>query len=233
MKERELKKRIGAVLKEQGFKINPHIRPAVCDRQAYKDVQNMSRLEQISSHRDFLKRYLDKAQMFCRSGNEINPDRIELELREIRSDSFEDKLFRWWNLAWWTIVANADTIGAGEVCQRVQSAFGNPKVMRGPKQLDKYNQGWHIKCWAHFAVRPSSGSANPDNTDSRYCIYDKRHNDYGYTDEWVNLLIEKFKDDRLYDALYASSESNSFVSSTDIVGINSRHVDAANEHASK
>ena len=54
MKEKELKEKIIAVLKEQGFKINPHVRPAICDKQAYKDVQQRSRLEQIAAHRDFL-----------------------------------------------------------------------------------------------------------------------------------------------------------------------------------
>ncbi len=104
-------------------------------------------------------------------------------------------------------IANADNIRAGEVCKRVQEAFGNPKVTRGSKQINKYNQGWHTKCWARFEVRPSSGSAHPEQTDTRYCIYDKRHEDYGYTVEWVNLLIENFKDDKLYEELYSRNET--------------------------
>jgi len=104
-------------------------------------------------------------------------------------------------------VANAETIPVREVCSRVQEALGNPKVTRGLKQRPKYNQGWHTKCWAHFKVRPLSGSAQPEQTDTRYCIYDMRHNDYGYTDEWVKLLIEKFKDAKLYNELYKHNET--------------------------
>jgi hypothetical protein len=103
MTEEELKKRIVDVLKEQGFKINPHVRPAIINKQAYKDVQNRSRLEQISVHRNFLQRNLSKAQQYCRNGSDINPEKINLELREVKTDSLEDTLFRWWNLAWWTI----------------------------------------------------------------------------------------------------------------------------------
>ena len=103
MEEKELKQRIIAILKEQGFKINPHVSPAVCNKQAYKDVQQRSRLEQIAVHRDFLQRYFDKAQQHAKNGSDIRPDRITLELREVKSDSFEDNLFRWWNLVWWTI----------------------------------------------------------------------------------------------------------------------------------
>jgi hypothetical protein len=103
MNEQELKERIIEVLKEQGLKINPHVRPAIFNKQAFKDIQNMSRLEQISIHRDFLQRFSDKAQLHCRNGRDICPEKIDLELREVKANSFEDNIFRWWNLVWWTI----------------------------------------------------------------------------------------------------------------------------------
>ena len=74
MKNKELKEKIIAVLEEQGFKINPHVRPAICDKQAYKDVQQRSRLEQIAAHHDFLQRFQGKAQQYCRSGDDISPN---------------------------------------------------------------------------------------------------------------------------------------------------------------
>jgi len=40
---------------------------------------------------------------YCREGSEIIPERISLELREVQSDSFEEVLFKWWNLIWWSI----------------------------------------------------------------------------------------------------------------------------------
>lgn len=128
-------------------------------------------------------------------------------------------------------IANADTIRAGEVCERVQKAFGDPKVFRGPKQIDKYNKGWHTKCWARFSVRPSGGSANPEHTDTRYCIYDKRHNDYGYTNAWVDFLIDKFKNDKLYEELYTRDEANGFFVSAAGVETNSVPTELSNEHA--
>ena len=60
-------------------------------------------------------------------------------------------------------------------------------------------------CRRYFKVRPPGGSTHPEQTDTKYCIYDKRHNDYGYTEEWVNLLIEKFKDEEAYEEIYAKS----------------------------
>ena len=105
-------------------------------------------------------------------------------------------------------VANVDTIRAGEVCKRVQHALGDSKVMRGLKQIDKYNLVWHTRCWRHFKVRPPSKSKQPEQTDTQYCIYDKRHKDYGYTTEWVNFLIGKFKDEKAYKELYPRKEGN-------------------------
>lgn len=99
-------------------------------------------------------------------------------------------------------IANVDLLRPGEVWKRVQAALGNPKIMHGSEPREKYNQEWHRKCWIHFNVRPPSNSAHPEQTDSRYCIYDARHEDYSYTVDWVNLLIEKFRDDKLYEELY-------------------------------
>ena len=37
-------------------------------------------------------------------------------------------------------------------------------------------------------------------TDWKYCIYDKLHNDYGYTEARVDFLIEKLKDPKEFEA---------------------------------
>ena len=99
--------------------------------------------------------------------------------------------------------ANVDTMSAGEVVRQVKQALGNPKVMRAGRQKDMFTTDWHTRCWKHFKVRPPAKNTNPEQTDSRYCIYDKRHNDYGYTADWVKLLVEQFSHGTLYDQLYA------------------------------
>jgi hypothetical protein len=103
------------------------------------------------------------------------------------------------------VVANADTVRAGEVAKRVQNALGNPKIIRGRKEVDKYSVAWHTKCWRHFKIRPANGNSPPEQTDIKYCIYDKRHDDYGYTEEWVKLLVAKFKDEKAYEELFTKA----------------------------
>ena len=49
----------------------------------------------------------------------------------------------------------------------------------------KFTVTSHTTAWQHFNVRPGSGAANPEATDSKYCVYDAAHEDYLYTDVWV------------------------------------------------
>lgn len=101
--QKELREQIVQTLKEQGFKINPHVRPKGCSKTAYRRIQQKARFEQLSLHKNFLIDSIKKVKNYCRSGSEIIPERISLELREIQSGSFEEILFRWWNLIWWSI----------------------------------------------------------------------------------------------------------------------------------
>lgn len=101
--EKELREKISQVLKEQGFEINPHVRPAGCSKRAYRRIQTKAKLEQLALHKKFLQNNLKKVKNFCKNGEDIDPEKISLELREVSSGTLEEILFRWWNLVWWSI----------------------------------------------------------------------------------------------------------------------------------
>ena len=103
MNKQELKNKIITALKEQGFKINPHVRPRGCSKTTYRRIQQKARFEQLSLHKNFLTDSVKKVKNYCRDGSEIIPEKISLELREVQPGSFEEILFRWWNLVWWSI----------------------------------------------------------------------------------------------------------------------------------
>ena len=90
-------------------------------------------------------------------------------------------------------VANADTLRASVVVRRVQEGLGDPKVTRKGAQVDRFNMSRHTHCWQHYKVRPPSRSSEPDKTNTRYCIYDRSHNDYSYTEAWVQFLIQELQ----------------------------------------
>ena len=79
-----------------------------------------------------------------------------------------------------TAVAHPGQMKPGDVAGMVQSRLGF-----------KFGTNHHTACWKHFKVRPPHGAANPRDCDVRYCQYDVPHNDYIYTDEWVELLVSE------------------------------------------
>ena len=85
----------------------------------------------------------------------------------------------------------------------IKKTDANPKGTRGEKTVPRSNVDTHIRCWRKYKVRPSGGSPAPQETNWNYCIYDKMHNDYGYTQAWVDFLIEKLKDPTEFDSLSA------------------------------
>jgi Protein of unknown function (DUF3644) len=95
-------------------------------------------------------------------------------------------------------ILNDNNIKSSIVVKRVQAATGDIKIQRTYNTVDKFNMNVHTKCWKHYKVRPLTNSENPELTNQKYCIYDKAHNDYLYTEEWVSFLIEKMNSDSEY-----------------------------------
>ena len=54
----------------------------------------------------------------------------------------------------------------------------------------------HIQAWKFHKVRPQQNSAKPEQTNSKYCIYDELAGGYGYTDAWVRKLYRELNNDR-------------------------------------
>ena len=98
-----LRQRIIQALEAQGFLVNPHICLSRDSKEVYRQVQGKARLEKIGGHKESLRKHLNDAREFLHDGEDIDPSRIELELREVKRDSLEENLFRWWNLVWWSI----------------------------------------------------------------------------------------------------------------------------------
>ena len=101
--EVRLKNEIIQSFKEQGFLINPHLRPTEATKDFYKKVHQQRKIEKIIKHKRFLEVNFGLAKEYAIDGNAINPKEIRLQLREVRPNSLESKLFFWWNLIWWSI----------------------------------------------------------------------------------------------------------------------------------
>jgi hypothetical protein len=74
-------------------------------------------------------------------------------------------------------IANLDLFKPTEVIKAVSAEAGK-----------RFTMGMHTDAWRHHKVRPNRGSAKPELTDARYCVYDKVHADYVYTRAWIDKL---------------------------------------------
>lgn len=87
-------------------------------------------------------------------------------------------------------------------CPNVQPSPVHPKVVRGDKEVEQFTGDTHTRCRQHYKVRPRSDSATPHETNYKYCIYDKMHDDYGYTQAWIDFLVERLRDPKEFNSLY-------------------------------
>ncbi len=71
---------------------------------------------------------------------------------------------------------NVNRLKASEVVSRVQEMF------------PAFSLYYHTLAWRHFAIRPHGNAPDPARTDATYCVYDRAHRDYLYTEAWVERI---------------------------------------------
>lgn len=89
-------------------------------------------------------------------------------------------------------VANANLLKAKEVVKQVAAQLGKP-----------FNRTHHTRAWGRYGVR-KAGKFDPTGCDTRYCVADPLHQDFGYTSEWVVFLVKQLTDPGEYAAITAS-----------------------------
>lgn len=88
-------------------------------------------------------------------------------------------------------VANEGLLSPTEVVTRIATELKIP-----------FKPHHHVKAWRRYEVRPKEKpSQTRDSCKSEYCVPDLRHDDYSYTEKWVELLIEKLADPAEYASL--------------------------------
>ncbi|MDE7549023.1 DUF3644 domain-containing protein [Acetobacter fabarum] len=54
-----------------------------------------------------------------------------------------------------------------------------------------FNMNSHTRAWKKYKIRPLSKDKKPENTNKKYCVYNKAHKDYTYNQSWINFLISE------------------------------------------
>lgn len=103
MNKLSLRQSIIDSLKSQGFSVNGHIKPEMLEKAAIKGIHDHSRKEQLKLNEDFIINGYKAISPYLKNGSDIDPSKIELELREVTEGSIEQTIYRWWNLVWWSV----------------------------------------------------------------------------------------------------------------------------------
>jgi len=98
-----LRSKIIDSLNLQGFLVNGHVEPLHFDKEALRKIHDFSKKEQINFQKKFIEDGFKTVSKYLIDGKDINPAKIELELRLVEEGSEEHKIFRWWNLVWWSV----------------------------------------------------------------------------------------------------------------------------------
>lgn len=101
----ELKKDIESALKNQGFILDNNGRFFIKadDRESRRKVHEAAKAERILKRRDFINRYANVAGLSIPDGRDIDVEKIDPVLIEIKPNTDEENYFRWWNLVWWSL----------------------------------------------------------------------------------------------------------------------------------
>jgi len=98
----ELRNKIIESFKSQGFCVDP-LRPKKNEKDTLRKVHQQKRIEQLRLHKKFLLENFNEVKKFSTDSKDLELDKIKLRLIEVESNSFESKLFFWWNLVWWSL----------------------------------------------------------------------------------------------------------------------------------
>lgn len=87
----------------QGFHLNGHVSPSSLNKAHFKKIQAHSKKEQIVLQKNFIASSYELVEKYLVNGIQIEPEKIDLELRLVEEGTIESILYRWWNLIWWSV----------------------------------------------------------------------------------------------------------------------------------
>ena len=80
-------------------------------------------------------------------------------------------------------IANIDLLKPSQVVEKVNA-----------RSTYKMTLNSHADAWKYFEARPGTGDDHPERCKPEFCVYDEAHNDYLYTQGWVEKCVEVFSD---------------------------------------
>jgi len=100
-----LKREIALILKKQGYLIKPNglfvLRNN--DRETKRKAHELAKAERITNQENFILEKSALAKLFLVDGKNLEVEKIEPKIIEVKPGTQYWDLFRWWNLIWWSL----------------------------------------------------------------------------------------------------------------------------------
>ncbi len=100
-----LKKEVKLVLKQQGYSVkrNGLFLLENNEREERRKVHEIAKAERVKEKENFLRRNLKLIKNHLIDGKKLEIEKIDPVLIEVEPESEEERLFRWWNIIWWSL----------------------------------------------------------------------------------------------------------------------------------
>ena len=99
-----LRNEVVDVLRLQGYTVTDNaFYLADPDKEKVRNLHSRARAEKICRYIDFMESHAYKAKEFMLDSDEVQVDKITPRIIEVHAGSIYADLFRWWNLAWWSL----------------------------------------------------------------------------------------------------------------------------------
>ena len=101
----ELRRRVRTALNKQGYKVeaNGVFKLKSNDRESRRQAHYLSKAERAIEQERFLLDKFEIVKRFLVNGADLNIDKIDPVIKEVKEGTIEEILFRWWNVIWWSL----------------------------------------------------------------------------------------------------------------------------------
>jgi len=73
------------------------------NREQKRDIHSTAKTEKLQKHKDFLLKNLPIIKKYMIDGTNLNVHKIKPSIRIVAAGSEDEIIFKWWNLAWWSL----------------------------------------------------------------------------------------------------------------------------------
>ncbi|MDD3940486.1 MAG: DUF4338 domain-containing protein [Candidatus Pacebacteria bacterium] len=102
--EKELKQKVISILIKQGYIVKSNGFVLKDDsREVKRDAHVFAKAERINKNEKFITDNIDLISHYMVDGKKLDIKKIDPQIIEVKTGSKYEKIFRWWNLVWWSL----------------------------------------------------------------------------------------------------------------------------------